>query len=165
MYKFAIVFLFFIFSLKLHAQENTVRSVKFAKLEKILHAETDTLYVVNFWATWCVPCVKELPYFEAAKAQFADNKVRILLVNLDFKKELQSRVVPFVHKKKLKNEVWFLDESDPNSYIDKVSPHWSGAIPFTLFYNARLGSKAAFEKSLSQQQLTDEINKELNRIK
>ncbi|MGZ5283531.1 MAG: TlpA disulfide reductase family protein [Bacteroidia bacterium] len=134
------------------------RIVKFAELEKILSAKSDTLYVINFWATWCAPCVKELPYFEEAKNEVAGKKVRILLVNLDFKKEFESRVVPFVEKKKLQNEVWFLDESNPNSFIDKVSTAWSGAIPFTLMYNAKTVKKTAYETSFTKQELIEKIH-------
>ncbi len=147
------------------AQTAKPRMVKFSEVQELFTAENDTVYVINFWATWCAPCVKELPYFEDARKQFADKKVRILLVNLDFKKEYENRVVPFVHRKKLKNEVWFLDESDPNNYIDKVSAQWSGAIPFTVIYNAKSGSKGGFEKTLTRQELINEINKELTRIK
>lgn len=90
----------------------------------------DTTYVVNFWATWCKPCVQELPAFDSLAME--NKKVKVLLVCLDFKEELDKKVNPFLKKKKIGAECVLLDEINGNDYIDKISPQWSGAIPATL---------------------------------
>ena len=90
----------------------------------------DTTYVINFWATWCIPCVKELPYFEELSSKYKNEKVKIILVSLDFTKE---QVNSFVVKKKIKNSIVLLADSKTNTWIDKVDSSWSGAIPITLF--------------------------------
>ncbi len=97
--------------------------------------------VVNFWATWCMPCVKELPYFEEAHAYYDGTDVEVILVSLDFDTHLDSRVIPFLEKNKIKSTVVLLDDPDANAWIDKVSPEWSGAIPATLVVR---GTKRAF---------------------
>jgi len=97
------------------------------------HEHKDTLLVVNFWATWCKPCIAELPYFEQLQEKHKDQKVKVILISQDYRDQLESRVLPFVRKKKLLSEVWLMDESNPNTWIDRVSPEWSGAIPATLF--------------------------------
>lgn len=110
---------------------------EFSKLEPIFQWESDTTYVINFWATWCAPCVKELPYFEQLNASLKGEKIRIILVSLDFPRQLESKLVPFVEKHQLKSEVVVLTDGAANEWIDKVSPEWSGAIPITVVYNAK----------------------------
>lgn len=96
----------------------------------------DTTYVVNFWATWCKPCVKELPAFDSLKHKDLAY-VKIILVSLDFKDEIDKKVNPFLQKNKIKCEVVLLDEVNGNDYINKISPEWTGAIPATYFKNKK----------------------------
>lgn len=92
----------------------------------------DTTYVINFWATWCGPCVKELPYFEELNALYDGQPFKMILVSLDDPKQLESKVIPFLTKNKIESKVVLLADGKANSWIDKVDPSWSGAIPITL---------------------------------
>ncbi len=105
----------------------------------LLHAN-DTTYVLNFWATWCKPCVAELPLFEKLIRATADPKgagkpVKVLLVSMDFPKDIYRRLIPFVAERNLQSHVVALADLDYNAWIDKVNTEWDGAIPFTLIYN------------------------------
>jgi len=92
----------------------------------------DTLYVVNFWATWCKPCIKELPAFDSLHVRTKGTTTKVLLVSLDFKEDLNNRLVPFLKKNGVKAECLLLDESNGNDFINVISTDWSGAIPATL---------------------------------
>ncbi|HXU27625.1 MAG TPA: TlpA disulfide reductase family protein [Bacteroidia bacterium] len=117
----------------------------------------DTLYVVNFWATWCGPCVKEMPFFEESSKVFANQKVKIVYVCLNSVKELAG-VESFVKAKKIQNQVLLLNESNPNNWIDKVDSGWSGAIPATVMYKG--GDKVFFkEGGFTQVELDEAIVK------
>ena len=94
----------------------------------------DTTYVINFWATWCKPCVEELPYFEQLNQEMSDEKVKVVLISMDFPKKLETLLLPFVKERALKSHVVALTDSDHNSWISKVDPSWSGAIPITIVY-------------------------------
>ena len=112
-----------------------VVSLNFEELQKkYFQNKNDTTYVINFWATWCKPCVKELPYFEKIAWDYSDKNVKVLLVSLDFPDKIESQVIPFMEKNNIKSEVVLLDDPDANSWIPKVSPDWSGAIPATVIY-------------------------------
>ena len=93
---------------------------KYDALEKELFKENDTLYVVNFWATWCAPCVKELPYFETFSNENSTQKVKVILVSLDFEKQKESKLIPFLKKKKITSNVVLLLEKDYNNWLPKV---------------------------------------------
>ena len=115
--------------------------VDFEGFQDYLSKKSDKVLVVNFWATWCVPCVKELPYFEEAHQYYADSDVEIILVSLDFSNQLDKRLVPFVDDRNIQSEVIVLDDPDANAWIDKVDPSWSGAIPATM---VKHGDKKSF---------------------
>lgn len=107
---------------------------KFDDMESAIMTDLspDTTYVINFWATWCGPCVKELPYFEELNALYVDQAFKQILVSLDDPKKLESKVIPFLTKNKIQSKVVLLTDVKANSWIDKVDPKWSGAIPITL---------------------------------
>lgn len=110
---------------------------KFDDIAPLLSQSNDTAYVVNFWATWCKPCVAELPYFIELSRKYANQPVRILLISLDFPAQLESRLVPFVEEREIKPLVSVLLDGKYNDWIDRVSPEWSGAIPATLLYRGK----------------------------
>jgi len=119
-----------------------------------IQSKNDTIYVVNFWATWCGPCVKELPNFEKLQEKFKKEKLKVLLVSVDFRSLLDSKVNPFVQKRKMKTEVVLLDEKDQQKYIDQTDPSWSGAIPATIFI--KNNKRKFFEKEFSYDELLSE---------
>jgi thiol-disulfide isomerase/thioredoxin len=131
-----------------------VRLLSIDQLYQRTEQGKDSIYIVNFWATWCAPCIKELPHFERLKEEYQSEKLAVLLVSVDFKSKLQSTVIPFVDRKKLKNEVFLLNESDPQEYIDKVHPTWSGSIPATLFISDK--KRKFVESELNYDQLITE---------
>ncbi|WP_324671543.1 TlpA disulfide reductase family protein [Hymenobacter sp. GOD-10R] len=138
-----------------HAQQVAV--IKLPDLQKRLARPSDTTYVVNFWATWCAPCIKELPSFEQLNTTYAKQKVKVLLVSMDNASLLDKKVKPFVAKRALKSEVILLNEPDPNSWITKLDPKWSGAIPFTLMVNNQKKKRQAFEQEFTQAELTTQV--------
>lgn len=99
---------------------------------------TDTTYVINFWATWCAPCVKELPHFERLHRSTAQQKVKVLLVSLDFRKDLETKLKPFLAQKQFSASVAALLDSRQTQWIEKIDSTWSGALPATLVYRGDL---------------------------
>ena len=128
-------------------------------MEKRINNDSDTLFIVNFWATWCAPCIKELPAFDSINMDYKNKKVKILLVSMDFKEDLSAKLLPFLIKKNIKSEVILLDESNGNYFIPKISEQWSGAIPATLIINNKLKVNQFFEKKLNYSFLKIEIEK------
>lgn len=136
-----------------------VNVIKISDLESRINNGSDTTYIVNFWATWCVPCVKELPDLDSIHAAYIGYKVKVVLVSLDFKEDLESKLLPFIAKKKVKSEVVLLDEVNANYFIPKVSNQWTGAIPATLIRNNQKNINVFFEKKLDYNFLKSEIEK------
>lgn len=134
------------------------QSVSIYKVDQLLnriHNTSDTIYVVNFWATWCKPCVAELPEFEKFNQDNLNNPVKVILVSMDFKEDLQKKLLPFLKKNTYTSEVILLDEINGNDFINKIHEQWSGAIPATLITS---GNKTKFmfvEKKVTYQFLKE----------
>jgi thiol-disulfide isomerase/thioredoxin len=128
----------------------------FEEVESLFHREDDATYVINFWATWCKPCVEEMPYFERLHDAFPDEKLKVVLVSLDFEQQLESKLIPFLEKNKLRSDVLVLLDGNFNRWIDKVSEEWSGAIPVTLVYNAK-GRSVHNNQFASYEELEDMV--------
>lgn len=107
------------------------------ELMELFEQNNDSTYVINFWATWCKPCVKELPYLEQLNEELKDEKVRVILVSLDFDTDLEKKVKPFVKERQLKSDVIAFINGDYNSWIGEVEEAWDGAIPATIIYNQK----------------------------
>ena len=131
MKKIVLLLLVFSFNSGLHAQQPLLLSLD--QLEKRIQNGKDTTYVINFWATWCTFCNRELPYFEKLNKEYHSEKLKVLLVSVDFISVFKTKLIPFVKKKQLKSEVFLLNEKNQQEYIDRVDKSWSGAIPATLF--------------------------------
>jgi len=146
--RLILILLFCGFFFPTEAQVKAV--IKTQQLEKIITPQTDSVVVINFWATWCAPCVKELPLFEKLRQEKAE--VKVTLINLDYADKLD-KVNSFIARKKMQSEVFLLDDLDYNSWIDKVDKSWGGAIPATLIINPKTGRRKFVERELQAGEL------------
>jgi thiol-disulfide isomerase/thioredoxin len=108
--------------------------LNFDQLEPYLNRSDDTIYLVNFWATWCLPCRKEMPAIQAVEEKYKDNNFKVLLISLDFPGQLENSLIPYLKDNHIKSEVILLNDPDQNRWINLVDKNWSGELPFTLIY-------------------------------
>ena len=140
----------------------SVKIVRFADLEVVMKKNDDKLYVVNFWATWCRPCVLELPEFMEVNDAYRNHpRFKMILVSLDMAKEAETTVRAFLEKRKMDVDVYLLDDNKHmNEWIPAIDKNWSGAIPATVFY--RNGEKVEFiENKMQKSELEQLIKKYL----
>ncbi len=132
----------------------------FDGLEPFLTKMDNKTYVVNFWATWCAPCIKEMPHFEKLNANYKDRNVEVLLVSLDFPFNYEKKLKPFIKKHKLQSKVVVLDDPDMNTWIPKIDKNWDGTIPVTIIYNK--SKRKFYNQTFTYNQLEEELQKFLN---
>jgi thiol-disulfide isomerase/thioredoxin len=137
-----------------------VREVlQYEAVKEIVQTEDDVLYVLNFWATWCAPCVEEIPDFMNVNQKFKDEeKFKMILISLDNVREFDTSVKNFLLKNNISTDVYLLDDNKRmNEWIPAFDSLWSGSIPATLIY--RNAEKLHFtEGQLTEEELTGLIN-------
>jgi len=152
-YSIAIILCYFLIFAQSNAQ--SVKSIDRDALKALSYNMNDTTYVVNFWATWCSPCVKEIGYFEELHRKSKSDNVKVILVSLDFPNQLDRKVIPFLKEKEITADVLLMTDLDYNSWIDQIDPDWSGAIPATLIYNK--STRVFLEQELSRDELFNHV--------
>lgn len=151
---FTILLLFFL--IHINAAGQSIIEIDQDQLLEILDRDTDTTYVINFWATWCSPCVKEIPYFEELSLSSKGKKLEVVLISLDFPNRIEKQLLPFLREKSITAKVMLMTDLDYNSWIDKVDESWSGAIPATLIYNR--DKRIFLEQELTKEELNNYVN-------
>ena len=140
------------------------QSIKRWKMDDLLHYidKSDSALVINFWATFCGPCIEEIPYFQTIAAKYKDQKVKLLLVSLDFKEYYPKKIEAFAKRFGFTAEIVWLDEEKPDEFCPKIDSSWSGAMPATLFVNNRIGYRKFIEAQLKPEELETTIKNLIN---
>lgn len=134
-----------------------VKKIKITDLEDYIR-NSDHPLVISFWATWCSPCVEEIPYLQEGVAQFKDQKVELVLVSLDFPRDYPKNIDSFIKKKNFDATFYWLDESNADYFCPKIDPRWDGGIPANLFINNQTGYRRFFDRALTDRQVIPEIS-------
>lgn len=152
--KYVCVFLFMLLTIVGHTQSVPVWKLK--DLQAAIHQSKEPT-IINFWATFCKPCIAELPHFQAMANQYKAQGVKLIMVSLDLKEAYPTKVASFAKKLKLTSPVVYLDESNADLFCPAVDSSWSGAIPASLFVNNATGYRKFYEEELSKEKLETEI--------
>jgi thiol-disulfide isomerase/thioredoxin len=138
----------------------TAEIVKLNRVQDLIGTRSEKIEIVNFWATWCAPCVKEIPFFEKITN---DNRsdIHITLVSMDLDLDPNpEKVYKFIARKNIQSQVLLLNEPNPNSWISQIDKDWSGALPATIIINHKTGKRKFVEKELHEgdlEKLIEEI--------
>lgn len=156
MKKTVFIFVLFVFFNKVQSQP--IPKWKITDLEEYLN-KIDTPVVVSFWATYCVPCVKEIPYFQEVVKKYEDKGVKLLLVSLDFEESYPDKIFSFADKRKFTAPIVWLNETNADYFCPKVDIKWSGVMPATLFINNKKGHRSFFEEEMPKDKFETEVKK------
>ena len=144
------------FATTIHAQ--SIPKVKMDDVVKRFSQKNDTIYVVNFWATFCKPCVAEIPGFLTVTQKYKTQKVKLILVSLDLPSYYPAKIARFAKDKNFNAEIMWLNETNADHFCPMIDAKWSGAIPATIIINAKSGSKKFFEEEMSAEKFEMELS-------
>jgi thiol-disulfide isomerase/thioredoxin len=137
------------------AQE--IAEIETAELEKILNDKSDKIKVINFWATWCGPCVTEIPDFIDVAESYSEDEVSFLFVSLDFPSEVETKLIPFIKEYNIKENVGLITELEYSLWMDLVDPEWKGNLPATLIFNNAKNQRVFLPHVLEKEELVSHI--------
>lgn len=152
--RFVFIIALAVISLPVFAQTKAVKLISLQQLEKRI-SNPDTVYVVNFWATWCGPCVAELPNFDKLQQTFTCKPLKVLLVSMDFKSKLNTDLIPFIKNRKTISEVFLANKTSEQAFINGIDKSWSGALPATLIVNHKRNIRKFYEQELTYAELSE----------
>jgi thiol-disulfide isomerase/thioredoxin len=148
------IFLSILFSSSELLAQN-IEVVRFKDLEKKFTNSSDTTYIVNFFASWCAPCVQELPAFVSFADAHQKDAIKVIFVSLDLKKDYKKTLSPLIIKTNIRQIVFLLNEPVADTWINQIDKNWSGSIPATLFIN----SKRQYQRLIAESLNFETLNK------
>lgn len=134
-----------------------IQKIKITDLQSYI-ATCDHPLIVNFWATFCVPCVKEIPYFQGTVERYKDKGVELVLVSLDLPASYPAGIDDFVQKHGYTAKILWLNGTKAD-FCPKMDPRWSGGIPASLFISKETHYRRFFDRQLTEPQVDMEIKK------
>lgn len=160
MYMKNILVLFFLLNLCLFSfAQREIKQVKIEEVEQLM-ANTETPLVINFWATFCAPCIKEMPYLSSITDSVSKTTpVKLVFVSLDMKESYPEKIARFLERKKIPDTCLWLNETNADHFCPKIDPKWSGSIPGTLFVHKKTGYRVFMEQELTPEEFRQQLNR------
>jgi thiol-disulfide isomerase/thioredoxin len=138
--------------------QGPVQKIRITELQDYI-AKSDHPLIVNFWATFCVPCNKEIPYFQSTVGRYKDQGVELILVSLDLPDYYPAKIDAFTRRQGYTAKILWLNETNADYFCPKVDPRWSGGIPSSLFIDNKTHYRRFFDRQLTEAQVDLEIKK------
>lgn len=154
------ILLLLLFTGIISVKGQTIASWKVTKLQDYI-SKSDSVLVINFWATFCKPCKEEIPYFETIVNKYKDQKVKLLLVSLDLPDFYPNKIKVFAEKNNYNNQIVWLNEANADYFCPKVDKAWMVGIPSTLLVNPKTGYRKFFEQQMKPEEFEKELKKAL----
>ncbi len=144
-----------------HFTLSAIKKYKITAIENLI-ATSDSVLVINFWATFCKPCVEEIPDLIKYTNKYKKDKVALHLISLDLEDYYPAKIKKFVAAKKYVANITWLDETNADYFCPIISPDWSGAIPATLIVNRKNGYRKFYEKKFTAAEFENALKAALN---
>ena len=147
----------------IHAYTQQIQKWKIADVEKLMTSSNGDILVLNFWATFCKPCVAEIPSFISIAKRLKSEHVKLQLVSLDLPSYYPKKIDAFIKKHKFYTNIAWLEETNADYFCPKVDSSWSGSIPATLILNTKTGYRKFFEGEIKPEVLESELTKAISK--
>ncbi len=93
------------------------------------------VFAINFWASWCKPCVNEFPALVKLNKNYKDKNFNLIFISLDFKEEVETKLLPFLKSNDVDYISYYLDTNSPEEIMDYLDKKWDGGIPATFIFD------------------------------
>ena len=156
--------MFLLFSGIFSSQAQNIPSWKITDVENLIN-NSDYVLVISFWATFCKPCIEEIPYLQRISNKYNEEKVKLILVSLDIAAFYPGRIAAFAKKHHFNSQVAWLNETNADHFCPKIDESWSGVIPATLIVNNKTGYRKFVEEQIKPEEFEMELKKAIGKNK
>jgi thiol-disulfide isomerase/thioredoxin len=139
------------------AQSQPIPKWKITDVENCLADKKADVLVINFWATFCKPCVAEIPSFIKITDAYKPKNVKLLLVSLDLPSFYPAKISAFAASHGFNTDIVWLQETNADYFCPRVDKSWSGSIPATLIVNTKTGYRKFFEEEIDAASFEKEL--------
>jgi thiol-disulfide isomerase/thioredoxin len=136
----------------------TIKKVKVTEVEEYIK-NSDHPIVLNCWATWCAPCVAEIPDFMQTIRKYPSQKVELVLMSLDFPSSYPNKILDLIKKRHFEATFLWLNETNADYFCPKIDPKWDGTLPSTLFVDPKTGYRKFFGRPMTDRQIDLEVGR------
>jgi len=122
-------------------------------IKELVREQRGQVVLLNFWATWCPPCLVEFPEIVAIEKTYRDRGLAVISVSADAPKKIDSDLLPFLETHPPDFPIYIMQTDDRNEFMRLIDPEWNGDIPATFFID-REGAVASKQFSaVSREQM------------
>ncbi len=136
---------------------------KITDVENMINAKNGDVLVINFWATFCKPCVAEIPSFIKITDKYKTNQVKLYLISLDLPSAYPKKIAAFSKERKFNTNIAWLEETNADYFCPKIDQSWSGSIPATLIVNTKTGYRFFNEGEMKEDAFEAELKKAIGK--
>jgi thiol-disulfide isomerase/thioredoxin len=111
----------------------SVREITADGLRRIIRRRHGKPLLLNFWATWCIPCMEEMP--DLVELSHQAGGFDIIAVSLDYPDETDSKIIPFLRKAGVQFPSYVARFQKQEDFINAIDSTWNGALPATFVYD------------------------------
>jgi peroxiredoxin len=116
---------------KADAEPVTLESIDDDGIARLAKNDTKKLLVVNLWATWCAPCVAELPEFVTMNRMYRKRNFQLVTISLD-EPEKRDDALKVLQENHVAATNYLLHTKDRDKFAEALDPEWPGPVPYTL---------------------------------
>lgn len=117
--------------------EPSLRSLSPSEIQDLISQEHGKVVLLNFWATWCLPCLEEFPDIVEVEKRYRHRGVAVISVSADHPDRIDSELRPFLEKHRPDFDVCLMREKDIERVPSSIDPEWTGKLPATFFFDRR----------------------------
>ena len=135
---------------------------KIKDIEQVKESAKGKVLLINFWASWCKPCVHEFPDLVKLYNDYKDKGFELVFISVDVPEDINSKVVPFLKDQKVDFTTYYNNFDKPEELINFIDKKWEGAIPSTYIYDKEGNLTTHFLGSKSYDDFEKEVKKNLD---